>query len=122
MRTMWLLGAALLVAGCGEEEPYHAEEPPRVLERVTKPIKKKKQDPKAGSGGGFGFQDKSDAENGGAAPTPRNVMAPELDELEREMGREGGETRPAGLWKCKRCGEEASSPGKCCGADRQKIG
>jgi hypothetical protein len=122
MRTMWLLGAALLAAGCGVEEPLHTEEPPRVLERVTKPVKKKGDGAKKKSGGGFGFDEKSDEERGGPTPTPENRMAPEMDDLERVMQREGREERPAGLWKCKRCGQEASTPGKCCGDDRQKIG
>jgi hypothetical protein len=124
MRKMWMLGVAVVVTGCGKGEPLHTEEPPRVLERVTKPVKRQADaKTKKAAKGGFGFQERA-GDSAESSATPENRMAPELDDLEALM-RQGGRTeqaRPAGLFECKRCGRQAAEPGKCCGDERHKIG
>ncbi len=124
MRTMWLLGVAVVVAGCGRGEPLHTEEPPRVLERVTKPVKrqagaKKKKTAK----GGFGFTERG-GNDADTSATPENRMAPEMEDMESLMRQDGRpeRARPTGLFECKRCGQQAAEPGKCCGDERHKIG
>ena len=110
----WLLGVAVLAAGCGPEEPLHTEEPPRVLQRVAKPAKSAEKS-KSTSGGGFGFAGKAARGEVDTSATPENRMSPELDDLENMMRRESRPRRPIGLWECKRCQQKARRPGKCTG-------
>lgn len=127
MRTLSLLGVSViagLLAGCGPDEPRHTEAPPRVLDRVTKPAaKKKKSSPGSAKGsGGFGFNEKAAAAGVDRSPTKRNVVAPEMDQLENMLSREQPAEGSAGLWECGRCKQQAPKAGKCCGDDRHKIG
>ena len=96
-----------------------------MLDRVKKPAKKKrkKSSAKGSKGsGGFGFSEggaAAEAEN--VSATPKNVMAPELENLENMMRNEDRRRAAGGTYKCRRCEQESKRAGKCCGEAREKI-